>query len=361
MFQRDNGLWCEKIKVDGKTKMITAKSQKLLKQKLMDYKEKKAEILTVKEALDAWLAVKEKEVTYKTLEGYKAPMNRIRDQFGECNVEDITPAQIQAFINSLAARGYKRTTVQRPLDIMRMMFDHAITTPGSRLRSNPCTGVRLPKGLQQENRDLAPREAIEIVKSSLWHPFGLFPFFIMYSGLRDQEALAIRSDDIRDGKIHVNKAISWQSNQPVLKPTKTENGIRSVILLSPLADALPKFSGYLFSADGGKTPLTQTQFRHRWNAYCKDVGLAVCEIEKHYSPTNNRTYEKKSWHNTIVPYQLRHEFASLCFDADLDPADAADLMGHSSEILTRKWYTHIKDQRREKSADKLERFVSKVY
>ena len=360
MFQRSNGLWVERITVDGKVKEITGKTQKIVNKKIYDYKTDHKQILTVNNALDSWLKRKEKEVSYKTYEGYQAPCKRIRDRFGECNVDDITPAQIQAFINDLAARGYKRTTVQRPLDILRMMFDFAITSPGSTLRANPCTGVRLPKGLQQENRDLAPREAIEIVKSSLWHPFGLFPFFIMYSGLRDQEALAIRDDDIRDGKIHVNKAISWQSNKPVLKTTKTENGIRSVILLSPLADALPKFSGYLFSADGGKTPLTQTQFRHRWNAYCKDVGLSVCETEKHYSHTNNRVYEKKSWHNTIVPYQLRHEFASLCFDADLDPADTADLMGHSSEALTRKWYTHIKEQRREKSAGKLEAYVKTV-
>ena len=358
MFQRSNGLWVERIIVDGKTKEITGKSQRIVNRKILDYKAEHKQTLTVNAALDAWLAKKEKEVTYKTLEGYKAPCTRIRDQFGECQVEDITPAQIQAFVNGIAARGYKRTTVQRPLDILRMMFDFVITSPGSQLRSNPCTGVRLPKGLQQESRDLAPREAIEIVKSSLSHPFGLFAFFVMYSGLRDQEALAIRSDDIRDGFIHVNKAISWQSNKPVLKTTKTENGIRKVILLSPLADALPKFNGFLFSADGGENPLTQTQFRHRWNGYCKDVGLAVCETEKHYSPTNNRIYEKKSWHNVITPYQLRHEFASLCFDADLDPADTADLMGHSSEALTRKWYTHIKEQRREKSADKLEKFVT---
>ena len=358
MFQRSNGLWVERIIVDGKTKEITGKSQRIVNRKILDYKAEHKQTLTVNAALDAWLAKKEKEVTYKTLEGYKAPCTRIRDQFGECQVEDITPAQIQAFVNGIAARGYKRTTVQRPLDILRMMFDFVITSPGSQLRSNPCTGVRLPKGLQQESRDLAPREAIEIVKSSLSHPFGLFAFFVMYSGLRDQEALAIRSDDIRDGFIHVNKAISWQSNKPVLKTTKTENGIRKVILLSPLADALPKFNGFLFSADGGENPLTQTQFRHRWNGYCKDVGLAVCETEKHYSPTNNRIYEKKSWHNVITPYQLSHEFASLCFDADLDPADTADLMGHSSEALTRKWYTHIKEQRREKSADKLEKFVT---
>ena len=361
MFQRSNGLYVERVVIDGKTHEITGKSKAIVNKKLLNFKADHRQTLTVNAALDSWLARKEKEVTYKTLEGYQAPCKRIRERFGECQVDDITPAQIQAFINDIAARGYKRTTVQRPLDILRMMFDFVITTPGSTLRSNPCTGVRLPKGLQQENRDLAPREAIEIVKASLSHPFGLYPFFIMYSGLRDQEALAIRSEDIRDGKIHINKAISWQSNKPVLKTTKTENGIRAVVLLSPLAEALPKFSGYLFSADGGKNPLTQTQFRHRWNAYCRDVGLAYCETEKHYSPTNNRVYEKKSWHNTIVPYQLRHEFASLCFDAGLDPADTADLMGHSSEMLTRKWYTHIKEQRREKTADKLEAFVKAVY
>lgn len=361
MFKRKDGLWVERVTVPGRRTPMTfyGKTQKIVKQKMMDWEQTRGRGLTIDAALDLWLPAKEKEVQYKTYEGYRAPVKRIRAAFGSELAHDLTPAQIQAFINDIAAHGYKRTTVQRPLDVLRMLFDFLITRPGSDIKTNPCTGVRLPKGLQQDNRDLAPRWAVEIVKNNVGHPFGLYPFFIMYTGMRDAEALAITDADICDGQITVSKAVSWQPNKPVIKCPKTENGNRRIILLSPLAAVLPQFRGYLFSADGGKTPLTQTQFRRRWNGYCRDVGLAECHVEKHKSKgTNNRTYERKIWHNTIVPYQLRHEFATLCFDAGLDPKDAADLMGHSSEEITRKWYTHIQEQRRGKSAQKLEQFIS---
>lgn len=361
MFQRkSDGMWVERVPVPWRKSPVTlyAKTKAALKIKLRDFEAEQDLGLTVDDALDLWLAKKEKDVSYKTYEGYQAPVKRIREAFGKDRVSDVTPDQVQAFINSIADKGYKRTTVQRPLDVMRMLFDFLITMPGSRIRLNPCNGVRMPKGLHQENRDLAPREAVEIVLKNISHPFGLYPFFIMYTGLRDGEALAITDKDIHDGKIFVSRSVSWQPNQPVLKEPKTENGVREVVLLSPLAAVLPKFKGYLFSADNGKSPLTQSEFRRRWNGYCRDVGLAVPEVQIHKSKgQNNRTYKKTIWHNTIVPYQLRHEFATFCFDAELDPKDAAYLMGHSNEEITRKWYTHIQNARKENTAVKLERYI----
>ena len=363
MITRANGLLEDRF-VDektGKRISVYGRSKAEINKKIAAYRDRQEKGITVNDGLDLWLAKKEKEVTYKTYEGYQAPIKRIRNQFGKEYANTVTPAQIQAFIKELAQRGYKRTTVQRPLDIMRMLYDFLITTEGSGVRDNPTNGVRMPGGLHQESRDLAPREAIEIIKANTAHPFGLYPFFQMYSGLRDQELLALTDKDIdrKNMLIHVNKAVSWQTNQPVIKETKTESGIRTVDLLSPLAAVLPKFKGYLFSSDGGKTPLTKTEFRRRWNGYCRDVGLAIPTVETHKSKgKNNRTYQKTIWKNTIVPYQLRHEFATLCFDAGLDPKDTADIMGHSSEELTRRWYTHIQEQRRKKTDDKLEEFLT---
>lgn len=364
MIKRKDGLLEERFNdpVTGKRKSVYGKTKAEVKRKLAEYQSRQEKGITVNDGLDLWLAVKAKEVSYKTYEGYQAPVNRIREQFGAEYANTITPVQIQAFINAYVAKGYAKSTVHRPLDVLRMLYDFLITTEGSGVKTNPTIGVRLPKNLKQENRDLAPREAIEIIKANVSHPFGLYPFFQMYSGLRDQELLALTDADIdRENKtINIDKALSWQSNQPVIKETKTENGVRTVILLSPLADVLPDFKGYLFSQNGdGESPLSKTAFRKRWCGYCQDVGLATYEIVKHKSTgKNGRTYEKKVWHNTIVPYQLRHEFATLCFDAGLDPKDAADLMGHSSEEITRKWYTHIQEQRRKQSRNKLESFVS---
>ena len=88
--------------------------------------------------------------------------------------------------------------------------------------------------------------------------------------------------------------------------------------------------------------------------------LNMEELEIVSGGKNNRTYKKRVWKNTIVPYQLRHEFATFCFDANLDPKDTADLMGHASEETTRKWYTHIQEQRRIKSSTALENYIAGI-
>lgn len=364
MYKRKDGLWADSVSVPGKKspKYFYGKTQAEVKKKIAAWNAEQEKGLTVRVAVEEWEKVKEKEVTYKTIEGYKAPIKRINDAFGDQQLADLEPAQIQAFIKGIAAKGYKRGTVQRPLDVLRMVYDYYITKPGSGIKYNPCTAVRLPSGLEQEARDLASREDVEIVKNSLHLPFGLFPYFIMYSGLRDGEVLAIRYEDISDNKIRVTKSVSWQTNKPVIKKPKTEKGIRDVPLLSPLKAALPKqWSGYLFSADGGKTPLTHTQFRNRWNGYCRASGLADCVIEEQESKgLNKRIYYKKNWKNRIVPYQLRHEFATLCFDAELDPKDVQELMGHANEETARRIYTHIQESRRAKTVEKLEKYVEQT-
>ena len=365
MIKRSNGTWEERY-VDpatGKRKSVYGKTKAEVKRKLTEIKDRQEKGITVNEGLDLWLPKKEKEVSYKTYEGYQKPVRLIREQFGTAYANTITPVEIQAFINDYAARGYAKSTVRRPLDVLRMLYNFLITSKQFGVKDNPSLAVKLPKNLKEETRELAPREAIETIKSEVSkHPFGLYPFFQMYSGLRDQELLALTDKDIdcKRKTIAVDKALSWQSNQPVIKETKTKKGVRSVVLLSPLAEVLPKFKGYLFSMDGdGKSMLTKTAFRKRWNGYCRDVGLATYEIETHKSTgKNNRTYQKKVWHNTIVPYQLRHEFATMCFDAGLDPKDVADMMGHSSEAITRKWYTHIQAQRRQSTNEKLESYVT---
>lgn len=363
MTRRPDGRYQEAITINGKRKFFYGKTKAEVLSKIRAYQEKQERGISIEEAVDLWLAEKEKTVSYKTREGYVSPINRINRYFADMTAKEITPAQIQAFINSIAAQGYKRTTVQRPLDVLRMVFDFLIVQENSEIRFNPCYGVRLPQGLKQENRDLMSREEAAIVRASVNEPFGLFAYLIMFSGLRDGEALALTRDDFTDTHIIITKNLSWQSNRPVIKQPKTKNGIRKVDLLTPLKLALPKhWNGYLFSADGGNTPLTNTQFRRRWNGYCRAVGLATYETEQHKSSgKNNRVYERKVWTNSITPYQLRHEYASICFDAGLDPHDVMSLMGHANEETARRIYTHIFESRRERTGKKLEEYVNLMY
>jgi len=294
--------------------------------------------------------------------------------FGDRQITDIAPSEIKAFVNGLAKKRYKKTTIQRPLDVMRMIYDYAITTPDSCVTANPCTSVNMPSGIKQERRELADPEDIDKVRAGAHLPFGLFAYLLLYTGVRKGEALALTDDDFDfdAGKISVSKSVSWQTNKPVIKQPKTAAGIRSIILLDPLRAELPEtWSGYLFSSDGGKTPLTSIEYRHRWQAYCRAAGLATCEVvERKVSAKTGlkyqngktivKTYKRTVWHYNFVPHQLRHEFATLCYDAEIPTIDTKEMLGHAKIETTETIYTHIRESRRIKSGKKLNDYVNSM-
>ncbi|MBQ4226263.1 MAG: hypothetical protein II664_08120, partial [Oscillospiraceae bacterium] len=107
---------------------------------------------------------------------------------------------------------------------------------------------------------------IEIIKKSVGVEFGLFPFLLIYTGCRKNEALALTDKDFTEDSISISKSVYWHSDgKPEITVPKTSAAIREVFLLPPLAQVLPKWEGYLFSCDGGKTPLSSQQFFKLWS------------------------------------------------------------------------------------------------
>ena len=149
--------------------------------------------------------------------------------------------------------------------------------------------------------------------------FGIFAYFLLYTGCRRGEALALRYEDIdyENKTILINKSLYWQGNKAEIKSTKTKAGTRSIILLDALAAKLPKGTGYVF---GGDAPLTNTAFRRRWDKYIKISGV------------------------TATCHQLRHLFATILYECGIDEKLAQELLGHSSITVTRNVYTHIRRQ-----------------
>lgn len=60
----------------------------------------------------------------------------------------------------------------------------------------------------------------------------------------------------------------------------------------------------------------------------------------------------------ILFLQLRHVYAILCFNADLSEKDTQYMMGHAKIETTKNIYTHIRENRRKVSADKLNEYLA---
>ena len=315
----------------GKRRVLYDRDPEVLYRKVETRNEKAPP--TFGEIAEAWQGWQWERIAYKTAEAYTAPLRRLTGRWGSCDPAEITAQEIDAYLSTLAKQGYARRSVQMHRDILNMIFRYGIVHFG--LRFNPVDAISLPRNLPTTKRDLPGDDAIEAVKSSS-APFSLFAKLCLYSGLRRGEALALRYEDVdRNQKcIHVTKAVEFISNSPHIKSPKTAAGHRDAILLDALAAEIPDGIGYIFCREDGGL-LTKMQFRDRWQKYCDDIGY------------------------DITAHQLRHGFATILYEAGVEDKDAQDLLGHSSIAVTRDIYTHIRQSRRQETAQKLNAFVSK--
>ena len=315
----------------GKRKVFYGKSQAEINRKIAEYRYEAEKGPTFETVIDEWWLEKEKHIVPSTARGYIASKNRAKKQFEGRYIKDITPSECSAFLKALAASGRGKKVCHTQLNILSMVFDHAVLR--GYIQYNLCASVKLPSGLSSQKRELPSEKDLKIVESSDW----LFPFFLLYTGLRRGEALAINYEDIDKEKkvIHVNKAVGYANNKPYIKSTKTESGIRDVILLDKLAERIPEGRGLLFPAQDGKL-YHESHIRRDWLAWAEKAG------------TN------------VTPHQLRHGYATILHDAGIDVKDAQYLLGHSTVAMTQDVYTHIRQSRLNDASKKLSEYLSPV-
>ena len=329
MKKRSDGLYQKFVTLpNGKRKAFYGRSQAEINRKITAYQFELSESPYFGTVIEDWWEEKQKNIVPSTALGYSASVKRAKEQFSNVRTKNITPQQIASFLRSLASQGKGKKVCATQRNVLNMVFDYAVLQ--GYVQFNPCASVKLPSGLKAQKRSLPSDEDLKAVEESEW----LFPFFLLYTGLRRGEALAITYEDIdREKKvIHVTKAVGYANNKPYLKSTKTDSGRRDVILLDKLAQRIPEGHGLLFPAPDGEL-YHESHIRRDWLAWAEKAG------------TN------------VTPHQLRHGYATILHDAGIDVKDAQYLLGHSTVAMTQDVYTHIRQSRISAASDKLNAFV----
>lgn len=308
--------------------MFYGKSVAEINRKITEYQYGVEQGPTFETVIEDWWEDHQKHLVASTIRGYIASVNRAKNHFKDTRIKELTPQQCDSFIRSLASQGKGKKVCHTQLNIMRMVCDYAVLK--GYIAYNPCSAVKLPSGLPAKKRELPSEADIKAVEESDW----LFPFFLLYTGMRRSEALAVMYEDIdRERRvIHVNKAVGYANNRPYIKSTKTEAGKRDVILLDKLAERIPEGHGLIFTNDKG---------------------------EMYHGSHISRAWEswQKANNTTVTPHQLRHGYATILHDAGIDVKDAQYLLGHSTVAMTQDVYTHIRQSRINEAGDKLNDFL----
>lgn len=325
-YVRKDGLH-EAIRIiNGKRVAFRGKTDREVERKMREYREDVERGPLFSEVAAQWQKEHWEQIEPSTARNYSKSYKSAVEAFGQSRINKITPADINAYAIKQKEHGLCKATAQTRMIVVRMIFDYAILQ--GYVQHNPCATIRLPNGMKTKGRTIPSDDILKKVDQSDW----LLPFFLLYSGLRRGEAIALTYRDIDKANktITVNKAAGYASNRPFLKKTKSKAGTRTVILLDKLAERIPDGlpDDLVFPGKDGKI-IHNGAFYKKWEKWESQVGIKV------------------------TPHQLRHGFATLLLEAGLDTKDAQDQLGHSKESTTKDIYEHIRDRRRKINAERL--------
>lgn len=327
LTRRKDGRWCKSKTINGKkvyfysTQTTERKAAKDIENQMLAYSEKEEAGKLIKEIAYEWKEEHYKQIQHQTAERYNSYVERFINYFADKYIKEITAGQIELFYNSMVLDGFSSKTIKDQAGIVKMIMRYALIK--RYIENDVSQYVTPPKGKPKEERQPLSPEDIEKVKSDMFSQFGQIAFFLLYTGLRKGELLALTYEDIdlKNNLITINKSVEYIGNKPNIKLPKTSSGIRKVPLpdiLKPIVKSGKK-KGIIFSQDGEL--MHKSYFRENWVRYCKRVGI------------------------NATPHQFRHTYATMLFEWDISEKDAQQILGHADISTTHNIYTHITESR----------------
>ena len=327
MVKRKDGRWQQELTVTEhgrkRQRFFYGRTKAEVLRKIADYKEQSEHGRPFDAVVSEWWEQHEPRLAYSTRPGYERGKNRAVEHFGQTPIREIAPFHVSQFMSAMVTRyDMAKKTAMNQKTVLDSIFSYAVQSGD--VLYNPCVGISVPRDLKHEKRQMASSQDIQRIKDSVGCTFGLFAYMAMYTGMRKGELLALTWTDIdlTNRIIHVTKSLYTEHNKPMIKPPKTETGVRDIPILDKLYSVLVKqkrSKGPVFSKDGRY--LTGKEYTVLYNMYRSESGVSC------------------------TAHQLRHTYATMLFEANVAVKDAQRMLGHAQASTTQDVYTEMRKQR----------------
>ncbi len=328
----------DKVEVNGKIYWIDGYSNQELYEAYVDLLEKEGLISRVdpdevvpllKDYIHTFYT------TYKTNQQQNTIINRERiiknhilPTLGELRIDRITTTLLQKWFNEMAT-GYSRETILKIKNILSQVMESAVEE--DYITKNPLKSQRLEIGGKDTvHHNAIPKEKMAEIRASLPElepKMRLMGGLLSYTGMRFEEILGLRFEDISGEFIEIQRAVVHpKRNQPVIKCTKTKTSNRVIPLperLKPLLEGMPK-KGFILASNKDET---------------RETPLSYMEAR--------RVFEKLRKQFDIHDYSA-HDFRDTCATEWREkgmPLDMiARLLGHAKTETTEKRYVKYRQE-----------------
>lgn len=274
-----------------------------------------------------------------------------RDTIGHKKLNALQPADIQRVYADLHKRGLGAQTIKHAHATLRKALNQAVKW--QMLTQNPALHVETPKVERKERRVLSPDEAKAFIDVCRHQPNGLVLEFALLTGMRPEEFLAVKWEDLDFAAktVKVRRALVRHKGRWSFLEPKTSRSRRTIVVPESLVHRLVIHKE--------KQTFQRLKAQNLW----EDNNLVFCGVFGTPLSIPNLTYRyfrpilEKAGLPQIRLYDLRHSHATLLLAADENPKVVAERLGHSTIVLTLDTYSHCLPTMQKRASDKLEKMI----
>lgn len=347
---------------EGKRYEATGKTQKEADQKAAVKLEKlkRGEVgisgnMTVKQWADEWLETYKRPIVGEgQYKNYLVHINgAIIPNIGSLKIRTVKDVHLQRILNDRT--GKSKSDLSKLRMTMKAMFQRAYLS--KLIPYSPAENLELPAAKDGTHRSITDFERQKILEVAEIHHAGLWIKTLLYTGMRPGETRALdwRHIDFDKKIVHIEQAMK-ASTKDIGTP-KSESGVRDIPIPDKLYVALVAarngpFEPVFTQPTTGKRH-TQESMRCLWNSFKRELDISM----------GAKIYRNQIIMSMVapdlVPYCLRHTFATDLQRAGVPINVAKYLLGHSNISMTAKIYTHTTQDVIDDAANKINEFMSK--
>lgn len=314
--------WYTRLRINGKQKYISAKTQKECYDKLkyiMNNENKQViEKITLKQWYNEWLELyKIGKVKKSTIEDYQRIIKNIPHNVWNKELNKIELNEIIKLLNGITAERQK----QKVYELLRTLYKRAVDN--EKIDKDLMARLEKPQHTRENGIPLTREQEQQFISACKQCNYGDYFMICLYQGLRKGECLAITNEDIdyTNKTITINKSIN--SNNKV-DTTKNKHSVRTIPMFDNASEILEKYKdikGRIFDI----CPKTQR--------------IALSKIN-----------EKLTFH--LKTKDLRSTFITRCQEENIPEFIIQSWVGHRiGSKITSKVYTKYNQQDNTKFID----------
>ena len=233
--------------------------------------------------IEVYFEDKRKELKENSIRNKQHMMNKhIVPYFGTRKMNEITPADVIQWQNTIQEKGYSKTYERMIQNQLNALFNHAQKIYN--LKENPCKKVKRMGKSDADKLEFWTKEEYECFITVIDPESEDYLIFeiLFWTGIREGELLALSlSDfDMSGNRLHINKTYNRIQKRDVIDTPKTENSVRTIDIPNFLKEEVQEYvkKRYGFPENQRLFPIVARTLQKRLKRYEKQSGVKQIRV-----------------------------------------------------------------------------------